>query len=50
MLAHARGKPVAVAIAAGLVVGLTYLALLQTLYYLTILRATTDTKLQKAQA
>jgi hypothetical protein len=50
MLEHARGKPVAAAIAAGLVVGLSYLALLQTLYYLTILRATTDTKLQKAQA
>jgi hypothetical protein len=50
MLAHGAGKATATALTAGLVVGLSYLALLQALYYLTILRATTDAKLKKAQA
>jgi hypothetical protein len=50
MLAHASGKTTATAMAIGLTIGLSYLALLQALYYLTILRATTDAKLQRAQA
>lgn len=49
MLAHASGKSVATSMTLGLTVGLSYLALLQALYYLTILRATTETKLQKAR-
>jgi hypothetical protein len=50
MLAHAWGRSTAAAVAIGLIVGLSYLVLLQSLYYLTILRATTDAKLRKAQA
>jgi hypothetical protein len=50
MLAHASGKPTARAVGTGLAVGVCYLALLLALYYLTILRATTDSKLEKAQA
>jgi hypothetical protein len=50
MLAHASGRTTTASLAIGLSVGLTYLALLQALYYFTILRATTDAKLQKAQA
>jgi hypothetical protein len=49
MLANAAGKGTAAAVTLGLTVGLSYVALLQALYYLTILRATSDTKLQKAQ-
>jgi hypothetical protein len=50
MLAHGFGKPAAAALTTGLIVSLSYLVLLQSLYYLTILRATTDAKLRKAQA
>ena len=50
MLAHASGRATAAAVSTGLTVGLSYLALLQALYYLTILRATSETKLQRAQA
>ncbi|MDR3632651.1 MAG: hypothetical protein P4L84_02380 [Isosphaeraceae bacterium] len=45
-----RANHVAGGVAAGLVVALVYTALLQALYYGTILRATTETKLQKARA
>src|SRR4051812_23737259 len=45
MLAHSSSKSIAASVTIGLTVGLSYLALLQSLYYLTILRATTDSKL-----
>jgi hypothetical protein len=41
---HARGG-----VTAGVVVALAYVALFQALYYVTVLRATTETKLQKAR-
>jgi len=50
MLSHSAGKPTATALTAGLTAGISYLALLKALYYWTILRATTDAKLTKAQA
>jgi hypothetical protein len=49
MLAHASGRPASAAVTVGLTVGLSYLVLLQSLYYLTILRATSEVRLQKAQ-
>jgi hypothetical protein len=49
MLGYASGRTSGRAIATGLTVGLSYLALLQMLYYLTILRATSEAKLSKAQ-
>jgi hypothetical protein len=50
MLAHSFGKTTTTALTAGLIVGLSYLALLQSLYYLTILRATSAAKLTKVQS
>ena len=49
MLAHASGRSTTAAVATGVTVGVSYLALLQALYYLTILRATSETRLKKAQ-
>jgi hypothetical protein len=49
MLTYAWGRGPSPAVATGLAVGLSYLALLQSLYYLTILRATSESKLRKAQ-
>jgi hypothetical protein len=49
MLAYARGRGPSPAVATGAAVGLSYLVLLQVLYYLTILRSTSETKLRKAQ-
>src|SRR4051812_8427014 len=48
MLANASGKTTGGSLTIAIIVGLSYLALLQSLYYLTILRATTETKLKKA--
>ena len=50
MLAHASGRSNSAAVAIGVTVGLSYLGLLQALYYLTILRATSETRLKQAQA
>jgi hypothetical protein len=50
MLSYGWGRAPSGAVATGLAVGLSYLALLQALYYLTILRATSESKLRKAQA
>jgi hypothetical protein len=50
MLAHASGRSNSAAVATGVTVGLSYLGLLQALYYLTILRATSETRLKQAQA
>jgi hypothetical protein len=50
MLAYRDGFKPWLAILDGVVVGGIYLAIFQAAYYLTILRATSDTKLQKARA
>jgi hypothetical protein len=49
MLAHASGRRTAAAVATGATVAVSYVVLLQALYYLTILRATSETRLQMAQ-
>ncbi len=49
MLAHASGRLTSAAVATGVTVGVSYIALLQALYYLTILRATSETRLKTAQ-
>jgi hypothetical protein len=49
MLGYASGRSRSGALATGLAVGLSYLGLLQALYYLTILRATTESKLNQSQ-
>jgi hypothetical protein len=49
MLGHASRRTDSTAVAIGLTVALSYVALLQALYYLTILRATSETRLKKAQ-
>jgi hypothetical protein len=49
MLSYAWGQRHSGGVATGLAVGLSYLALLKALYYLTILRATSESKLRKAQ-
>jgi hypothetical protein len=49
MLAHASGRSTSTAVATGVTVAVSYVALLQALYYLTILRATSETRLTKAR-
>ena len=49
MLARASGRSTTAAVATGMTVGVSYLVLLQALYYLMILRATSETRLKKAQ-
>ena len=49
MLASSSGRSTSASVATGMTVAVSYLTLLQALYYLTILRATSDKRLQKAQ-